>query len=1525
MKVKAALKLRALSFVVVVGASLTPNAWAQNIYLAGEGGAYAKLTMQGSNLRIEDVELEALRAELAALSPSTLEDSERSYSTGNTKIINREVYTKARSGWVKSELQAPPNPSITYAEAVLDADKNIFVRLAGTGKGLNYVSSDGNVFVARNLGLTDEFTKILPLKGSTGVIALKRNGELVTVQIDEASGRAITNSIGQNVRDIVELGKHQVAVTHNGIALVSANGIRSVDVSRLGAEPRLFNVDNGLQRDQLQRLASGVQNGAHRANAGEKPSPIFESLDATNKYVEIFLDTISRNMTDEIALDEFEGKRVKYFGRDIEAEQAIEMLSRTFGPNPVLVGDAGVGKTAIAELLAQRAFYGEFPPALRSMNALNNSVWVETSADLISLLAKSDSANAQAAAVRLFVKSMQEVQRLLDRPLVVFIDEVHMLSEAQINALKPILESKRSPVRFVMSTTNREYGLLVKRDPATERRLPRIDVPEFSAEDTKRLLMESVVPTFEKDYRGLDGQSAVITEAAVDKIIDRTHEVLPNGSFPEGPIKFLMNSITREHLRAAGRAPTLDAPEVSDFVKRALRLPIDPDAPDFEVKIEEAREKLKEIVVDQERLVDSLIDNYSAIVDADRSSKLHRVILVTGVTGAGKTFGAEEAAKLLVGESRHLIIDGTKYANADGNISIVMNDLLGAPPGIISSDQTAGILPEFLAGRGRGFNMITINEADKMDPEAFKRLMEMFDRGELQAADGKTYKLGRSIITLTTNKGSDEIFPRKYVSGMTRAEILARVSQYTVDQIKQFFLKPDPNNLYSHKTLPPEVVQRIDDAVVALPPSREAVEKKILVNELRKRSKGLKAHKGITMDFTEEAMRKIADTSYDPINGVRNPKRIVNKLVEFAKSRIRKSQGLAPGDNLIVDVEAVGRTNFKFILRKEQGGEALEVDPRELSLVVKTDPFEDPEVRELLLSLEAKLNTEVFGQEDMIKRVTEVIMNQRANNQVKQPVAALLAGTTGTGKSELAKAIARQYYGSETRMKPFNMADVKSEIDFNNIFSPPKGIVGSEKIGPFEEFVRAHQTVGGVVLLDEIGNMGGGDPALKKQLLKKFYSIIDEGTWTSPITGEVYDLRNLIFIMTSNEGEELFKDVVADDLRIATWKEANKAEHLEKMLTQDHGWPEALVGRLDLVLMAKPLVQADRVAITNKFLSIFEKYVKGNTPVARVYGNEQFYEQMSRTFFSHTKGARLLRAVIDKGPLSSLFTKARIDLSLDELEGTEFRVELVDTYFGRHYTDDPANEKRSVKFKLVIEKNGEEIRSYESEELAGIASPKRLVTKDSASKTAYHEAGHALVNFFRLTGQKTVFVTIIGEGDYLGYARSERGEFSVNSNRDAAVAQIAMILAGQQAQVHAGVGKDAGWVSDLEKARKIAQRAVTDFGLVDNVYDLPTKDGKVIVEHRKVQAEIAKLLQEGSKFADLMLTQNWHLIEEMRDYLVEHGEIEKADLEALMARVVVPENEIIPTSRIPGYQAPVDGGTRSPASADRCEKIISQL
>lgn len=1228
----------------------------------------------------------------------------------------------------------------------------------------------------------------------------------------------------------------------------------------------------------------------------------------------LFIRAIERFTTDEVVAEAADQRLVPVYGRDKEIDQVFDTLVRIKGKNPVLVGEPGVGKTAIAEGIAQNIRAGLVPQA-PAFADLKNAVVVEVSASSISDLAESSSKNAQQNVMRSFLKGLKEAEAKLGRPIIVYMDEMHTLQSAALQVLKTSMEA-RNGILFLGSTTHSEFNQMVQSDDAMRNRLHPVNVREFSPDETVEVLKRSWVPVLEKEY------NVKITDSALRAAIRVAPSYDSFGSRPRAPFKVLQSTVVRAHREANGAPVEITEKTVGKQIVHEFDLKLDPaDRVQFRSQLEELKNELRERVVDQERVTDKMVDLWRDLNQG--TGKNHRVMLIAGPTGAGKTFSAKAFAQLALGsEDRLLEIDMAQFSYGGHS----GNTLVGAPPGTYSSEHSAGEIPDFLVGRGRGQNVIIFNEFDKAHPDTANILMEMLDTGKLKSRNGKSYSLGKSLVIFTTNKGDDAIYPRGRIRPLPRKEIEERLSKIGDREIRSYFMRPNSNDLNDKsKTLPASILNRIDASVPAAPPSYEGAIK-IALQEAKKISENLRSQYGFTVQLSPEVAELLVHSSYVPEDGVRDLNRHVEKTINQSIAAF-EAQGepagtIPEGEILQIELDSSSSTDHpqlhislsasgsqQKIFPKNPGGlrllfskpespdsvTAAEAKSTKTGVTFDppsppnrvSNPLVDPEARAKLASLEERLERHVFGQPEAVKASAKSIRLRSTNTQTRTPAVTLELGPTGVGKTELGKAIAKELFEDEERHISFDMGKIKTQAELNEIFGVSPGYVGSGNMSPFEQFLNTYPD-GGVITFDEIGNMGGSKGEGRESLLKYFYSMLDEGEWRSP-QGTKYDLRKYVIRFTSNEGQEAFSDAPSDDLRMAIWKNAAKKEGVIDLLKKS-GWPEALIARLQgNITLYRPSTSGTRQKIAKKMVDQTLRELKEQHQFQDFQIDDQFYRTMGESFFSHSEGARSMRPV-SSTEIVDLFSEALFDdIPPEDLKRATFRASLSDNYDGQHSFKGKTPPEREVKMTLQVEIPGKPNRVFERN-LADVTPEKRLVHQREAVRIALHEAGHAVVNDPSLTEEATDFVTIQGKGGYGGYARYvDIPGASHNTTRQQAIAKIARVLAGGLAEERLSVGgRTSGWRSDKEKALRLAEKSVAEYGLTDKPLKLPQKDGQVIIEHPKTQKEIQAILEEAENFAHKRIDENLGAIRLIAARLVKKGFLSREDFEEVMSQASVP-------------------------------------
>ncbi|HPI40968.1 MAG TPA: hypothetical protein PLJ21_09190 [Pseudobdellovibrionaceae bacterium] len=467
---------------------------------------------------------------------------------------------------------------------------------------------------------------------------------------------------------------------------------------------------------------------------------------------------------------------------------------------------------------------------------------------------------------------------------------------------------------------------------------------------------------------------------------------------------------------------------------------------------------------------------------------------------------------------------------------------------------------------------------------------------------------------------------------------------------------------------------------------------------------------------------------------------------------------------------------------------------------------------------------------------------------------------------------------------------MKGKEDLNALFGSKPGYVGSEEIREFEQALMKNPN-GGVLVFDELSNMGGSSKEEKNALFKQLYEIFEEGRWHSSQTNTTYDLSKYVIINTGNDSEKLFQGIGADDLRLATWKDESKPEKVFALLSES-GVPEAFLGRMAGLFMMKPLLKDESSEIAEKLLSQSFKKVIEDLGIEIVY-DQKFLEQFTKTFFSQNQGGRSLRNVIDNRVIGLVAMLVVNNGGLRSVEGKKIQLFIEDNLRIEPFVLKPPP-KRSVQIKAVLLGENNQVISVRSDELNDIAPEVLKMSLKQALNTAYHEAGHAIVNNPEFTGQKVKFITINGQGNYLGYARYEdlsEGMFRGDMTEEVMLHWLARLYAGRRAELLAGFKETTGWRSDREKANDILTKYLIDSGMhseltgmrfVGGKFD-PTPQQKKIIDH-----ELKRYTEKAIKMADEMLVKNWHLIRSIVARIIKTGVLREEDFDRILLEVQRP-------------------------------------
>jgi ATP-dependent Clp protease ATP-binding subunit ClpC len=606
-------------------------------------------------------------------------------------------------------------------------------------------------------------------------------------------------------------------------------------------------------------------------------------------------------------------------GRDKEIQKCIETLSRRTKNNPVLIGDPGVGKTAIVEGIAQKIVKNEVPENLKNKRIIK--------LDLSRLLA---GAKYRGEFEERLKAVIDEVKSSND--IILFIDEIHTLvgagaAEGAINAanmLKP--ELARGEIQLIGATTISEYRKYIEKDPALERRLQPIYVDEPDIPTTIEIL-KGLRPKYEKfhnvkitddalkysvklskqyiPFRFLPDKAIDLIDQACAKIKTQESKIPPyltqleekinklneelnwavlNQQYEKAAsiqieLKKLQKEYEEQYNKFKKEYPlknVVDKEVIALVVSELTNIPVSSLTQDEREKLLKLEEIMHQRLINQEEAI-------TTISDAIRRAKTNlkdpnrpiSVFLFLGPTGVGKTESAKTLAYALFGDSNMLIrFDMSEYMEKHE-----VSKLIGAPPGYVGYEE-GGQLTE--AVRRKPFSVLLFDEIEKAHFEVFDIFLQVFDEGRLTDSHGKTADFRNTIIIMTSNLGSDLIRDLTQ-KGKTYEEIKEQVIKYIEHRFR------------------PEFLNRIDEIIIFKPLTTTEVMKilDILINNLNQKLK----ENQIEVELTDKLKEYILKKGYSVVYGARPLKRVFQKVIENELAKLILQNKITPNSKVILNIE----------------------------------------------------------------------------------------------------------------------------------------------------------------------------------------------------------------------------------------------------------------------------------------------------------------------------------------------------------------------------------------------------------------------------------------------------------------------------------------------------------------------------------------------------------------------------------------------------------------------------------------------
>ena len=579
--------------------------------------------------------------------------------------------------------------------------------------------------------------------------------------------------------------------------------------------------------------------------ADQDGSDTSEEGGADEKKKEIDIDEFGYDLTKAAR----EGKLDPVVGRDMEIARVIEILGRRKKNNPMLIGEPGVGKSAIVEGIALRIASGEISPALAKKRIL--------SLDIASVVAGTKYRGDFEKRLKAIIKEAQS-----DPDLILFIDEFHTIVGAggasgsldAANMLKPALA--RGEIQCVGATTMDEFTKIVEKDGALDRRFQKIVVEPTDVAQSIEILRQ-LKPHYEEFHH------ITYTDEAVEAAVRLTDRYITDKSLPDKAIDALDEAGSMVRLSLAkkrGRTDVVDAEDIASVVSKMTGIPVNKVAESEGNRILRMKKRLQGRIIGQ----DEAIDTVARAIQRNRAGLKdpHRPIgtfLFFGPTGVGKTQLARSLAEYLFDSEENMVrIDMSEYME-----KFSVSRLIGAPPGYVGYEE-GGQLSERV--RRKPYCVVLLDEIEKAHPDIFNLLLQVMDEGRLTDSNGRTVDFKNTIVIMTSNVGSREI--EEYGNGIGFSTAGRN-------------LTADRQNLVAKavkKAFPPEFINRVDEQVYFNSLSREDLEQIIDIELKDLRERALES--GYKINVTPSAKRFVAEAGYDPAYGARPLKRAITKWIE---------------------------------------------------------------------------------------------------------------------------------------------------------------------------------------------------------------------------------------------------------------------------------------------------------------------------------------------------------------------------------------------------------------------------------------------------------------------------------------------------------------------------------------------------------------------------------------------------------------------------------------------------------------------
>lgn len=737
------------------------------------------------------------------------------------------------------------------------------------------------------------------------------SGDVVTAEPQDFTPRA-KRILEMSLREALKMGTGYIGTEHLLLALLrEPDSIAIKLLSSLGINPQKIYDDIMSMLGEGEKSQDGTPMSKQGRRTGKSDTPT--------------LDQFSRDLTVMATEQKFD----PIIGRDKEIERVIQVLSRRTKNNPCLVGEPGVGKTAIAEGLAQKIVEGNIPEILKNKRVV--------SLDLSAMVAGSKYRGEFEERIK---KALDEIRTSGD--VILFIDELHTIigagaAEGAIDAsniLKPSLA--RGEIQVIGATTLDEYRKYIEKDAALERRFQPVKVEQPTEDEAIEILKglrdkyeahhqvhitdESIVAAVKLSSRYitdrfLPDKAIDLVDEAASRVRLRTFTAPPNVKELEEKLEELEKekeaAIKTEEFEKAGEikkkqdeikkqledeknnwkdshtksAQVVTEDEIADIVASWTGIPVRKLAEEESERLRNMEGILHKRVIGQKEAV-------KAVSKAIRRGRVglkdpNRPIgsfLFLGPTGVGKTELTKALAEALFGDENSMIrIDMSEYMEKHS-----VSKLIGSPPGYVGYDE-GGQLSEKV--RRKPYSVILFDEVEKAHPDVFNILLQVLDDGHITDAQGRRIDFKNTVIIMTSNIGARNIIAPKRL-GFTSVDNVAKdyedMKKNVMDEVKRIFR--------------PEFLNRIDEMIVFHPLDREDIKNivSIMIGQLAKR---IKQNMGIAIEITETAKEYLAKEGFDQAYGARPLRRAIQSKIEDEMAEQILDGKIKENDSIKIDLE----------------------------------------------------------------------------------------------------------------------------------------------------------------------------------------------------------------------------------------------------------------------------------------------------------------------------------------------------------------------------------------------------------------------------------------------------------------------------------------------------------------------------------------------------------------------------------------------------------------------------------------------